>query len=167
MSEHSLRLSFQGSVHMEQAKMPIFHSFLGSRLATYFTTYCPRIWFLICIHPGSSYNPPQSLGELVGVSFTFSLWFIPVVKPDGQHLSGRNLCLAWHPSFCNCKLRDGPLDHLALITYGSHRTVARKQFLNRCRNTPPWLYTQVQCRGNRQKCSSPRFSLEGLNYILC
>lgn len=148
---------------MEQAKMPIFHSFLWSRLATYFTTYCPRVWFLICPHLGASYNPPQSL---VGVSFTFSLWFILVVKPDGQHLSGRNLCLAWHPSFCNCKLRDGPLDHLALITYGSHRNVARKQFLNRFRHTPPWLYTRVQCRGNRKKWSSSKFSLEEFNYIL-
>ena len=88
-----------------------------------------------------------------------------MIKPGCQHLSGRSLCHAWHLSFCSCKLRDGALDHLALIASGSRRTVVSKRFLNRCGNTPLWLYSQFQSRGSRQKFSSPIFSLEGPNYI--
>lgn len=129
----------QVSARKEQTKASISQSFPERKLSAYFESYCLRARLLILQELGAGCEPPQRLRKLVYTYSIFSLQPDPIVKlslPEGActHI--------WCHSICGSHLRDGSLEHLALISnrsciHGSHRTVGKKEtLLNRCRSTP-------------------------------
>lgn len=87
-----------------------------------------------CHPPQGPWKPADNLSHLL-------LESTPIIKPCHQYVpKGAFICI-WHLSFYCCHLKNGPLDHLALIAKGvcipeSHKTVANKKtVLNGCRTT--------------------------------
>ena len=119
---------------------------------SYFTGCFLRIRFLIQLHLGitggqESQKAPSSSFQVTSVSL------------------GKACTHIWYPSCCGCQLRSRMQGHLALPTELAFRSFIGLQQISKVlmglgASSSPYIYSQAQLSGKRQKCPSPIFSLE-------
>lgn len=117
--EIASRLSAEGANKITH--LPVF--FLEGIWLQYSLSCSLKVQLLISLNFRADLDSPGSLKELVSTSSTFYVHLVSTAKPNVQ-----GACLY----FCSCHTRDGPSNHLALMTnelsiHESHRNILNRE----------------------------------------